>query len=362
MIKIDNDIKNLKLEVLERVAKLAFDGDLDADHLAQIPFEMIPTTRPRFRCCVYKAREILSQRTRMATGKLPTGVEDHGAVISVIPSACEGCPINRYRVTENCQRCLAKKCQEACPFGAISMKTRSPIIFGFHPSAQKCSAEAARIVRDASIAAGAPEDCIQWIEHPAIEATNTLMNHPGISMVLATGGSGMVKAAYSTGKPALGVGPGNVPCYIHKSCDLKRAATDLMLSKTFDNGMICASEQAVIVDKEIAAAFEAFMKENNCYFVRSDEERDKLAAHVINLQKGAVNAAIVGQSAYEIAKGAGIEVDPATKILLARDVYKRQCQGRPLPHQRPGIGPGDAGRRGSGQLPRPPARALPVRF
>ena len=128
MIKIDNDIKNLKLEVLERVAKLAFDGDLDADHLAQIPFEMIPTTRPRFRCCVYKEREILSQRTRMATGKLPTGVEDHGAVISVIPSACEGCPINRYRVTENCQRCLAKKCQEACPFGAISMTGKGAYI------------------------------------------------------------------------------------------------------------------------------------------------------------------------------------------------------------------------------------------
>ena len=128
MIKIDNDIKNLKLEVLERVAKLAFDGDLDADHLAQIPFEMIPTTRPRFRCCVFKEREILSQRTRMATGKLPTGVEDHGAVISVIPSACEGCPINRYRVTENCQRCLAKKCQEACPFGAISMTGKGAYI------------------------------------------------------------------------------------------------------------------------------------------------------------------------------------------------------------------------------------------
>ncbi|MBC8527945.1 bifunctional acetaldehyde-CoA/alcohol dehydrogenase [Christensenellaceae bacterium NSJ-44] len=199
----------------------------------------------------------------------------------------------------------------------ICMKTRNPIIFGFHPSAQGCSAEAARIVRDAAIKAGAPEDCIQWIEHPAIEATNALMNHPGVSMVLATGGAGMVKAAYSTGKPALGVGPGNVPCYIHKSANLKRAATDLMLSKTFDNGMICASEQAVIVDKEIAADFEAFMKENKCYFV-NDEERPKLEKYVINLEKGAVNAAIVGKSAYEIAKGAGLKVDPDTKILLAR--------------------------------------------
>ena len=99
----------------------------------------------------------------------------------------------------------------------IALKTRNPIVFAFHPSAQKCSAEAARIVRDAAIAAGAPENCVQWIEHPSIEATGLLMNHPGIAIVLATGGAGMVKAAYSTGKPALGVGPGNVPSYIENS-------------------------------------------------------------------------------------------------------------------------------------------------
>ena len=99
----------------------------------------------------------------------------------------------------------------------IALKTRNPIVFAFHPSAQKCSAEAARIVRDAAIAAGAPENCVQWIEHPSIEATGLLMNHPGIAIVLATGGAGMVKAAYSTGKPALGVGPGNVPSYIEKT-------------------------------------------------------------------------------------------------------------------------------------------------
>ncbi len=98
----------------------------------------------------------------------------------------------------------------------IALKTRNPIVFAFHPSAQKSSAEAARVVRDAAIAAGAPENCIQWIEHPSIEATSMLMNHPGIAIVLATGGAGMVKSAYSTGKPALGVGPGNVPAYIEK--------------------------------------------------------------------------------------------------------------------------------------------------
>ena len=108
----------------------------------------------------------------------------------------------------------------------ICAKTRNPIIFGFHPSAQKCSVAAAKVVRDAAIKAGAPENCIQWIEYPSVEATNKLMNHPGVSLILATGGSGMVKAAYSAGKPALGVGPGNVPCYIEKSANLERACTD----------------------------------------------------------------------------------------------------------------------------------------
>src|SRR5699024_520402 len=131
----------------------------------------------------------------------------------------------------------------------ISMKTRNPIIFGFHPSAQECSSESAKVLRDAAIEAGAPEDCIQWIETPSLDATQALMSHRGVSLILATGGSGMVESAYSMGKPALGVGPGNVPCFIEKTANIKRATTDLMLSKSFDNGMICASEQAVILDK-----------------------------------------------------------------------------------------------------------------
>ena len=199
----------------------------------------------------------------------------------------------------------------------IAIKARNPIVFGFHPSAQKCSVEAAKIVRDAAIAAGAPENCIQWIETPSIEATNALMNHPNVSMVLATGGSGMVKAAYSTGKPALGVGPGNVPCYIEKSADVERACNDLMLSKTFDNGMICASEQAVIVDKEISAQFEKYMKENSCYFLNEEETR-KVSDYVIIKEKGSVNAAVVGKPAAWIAKNAGVTVPDDTKILIAK--------------------------------------------
>lgn len=198
----------------------------------------------------------------------------------------------------------------------ICTKSRNPIIFGFHPSAQKCSAEAARVLRDAAIKAGAPENCIQWIEVPSVEATNALMNHPGVALVLATGGSGMVKAAYSTGKPALGVGPGNVPCYIEKSAKLERACTDLMLSKTFDNGMICASEQAVIVDKEISKDFERIMKDNSCYFL-NQEEIDKVSAYVINSEKQAVNPAVVGMPAAWIAEKAGVKVPADTKILIA---------------------------------------------
>ncbi len=198
----------------------------------------------------------------------------------------------------------------------IAVKTRNPIIFGFHPSAQHCSAEAARVVRDAAIAAGAPEHCIQWIQVPSVEATGALMNHPGVATVLATGGTGMVRAAYSTGKPALGVGPGNVPCYIEKTADLHRACTDLMMSKTFDNGMICASEQCVIVDKEIALSFEEYMTANNCHFLTKDETK-KLTAYMFPTPGKGVFADAVGKTASWIAAQAGFTVPEMTKILIA---------------------------------------------
>ena len=199
----------------------------------------------------------------------------------------------------------------------ICAKSRNPIIFGFHPSAQQSSVKAAQILREAAIKAGAPENCIQWIEYPSIEATSALMNHPLVSLILATGGAGMVRAAYSCGKPALGVGPGNAPCYIEKTANVNRACTDLMLSKTFDNGMICASEQAVVVDNEIHEQFENYMKENNCYFL-NEEEIKKVSDFVINSEKGAVNPVVVGQSAKWIAEQAGVGVPDKTKILIAR--------------------------------------------
>ena len=201
----------------------------------------------------------------------------------------------------------------------IAAKTRNVIIFGFHPSAQQCSVRAAEIVREAAIKAGAPENCILWIEEPSILATSTLMNHPGVDLILATGGTGMVKAAYSCGKPALGVGPGNVPCYIDKTAKLKTSVNDLVLSKSFDNGMICASEQSVIVDREIHEEFERLMKEAGCYFL-SDEETQKLRNSMFIEEKGcALNADIVGKSPYVIAKGAGIEIPQDTKVLVLHE-------------------------------------------
>ncbi len=198
----------------------------------------------------------------------------------------------------------------------IAMKTRNPIIFGFHPSAQKCSAEAARIVYEAARKAGAPENCIQWIDRPSVEATGALMAHPGVATILATGGPGMVKAAYSHGKPALGVGPGNVPCFIEKSADIHRACTDLMMSKTFDNGMICASEQAVIVEEPVAKEFESYMKQNNCYFL-SEAEVEKLTKYMFPDPNKGVFAPLVGKSANWIAEQAGLKVPEKTKILIA---------------------------------------------
>jgi acetaldehyde dehydrogenase/alcohol dehydrogenase len=199
----------------------------------------------------------------------------------------------------------------------ISAKTRNPIIFAFHPSAQHCSKESARVLYEAAIANGAPKNCIQWITAPSLEATSALMNHPNVSLILATGGSGMVKAAYSAGKPALGVGPGNVPCYIEKTADVKRACTDLMLSKTFDNGMICASEQAVIVDKEIKDEFESFMKYNNCHFL-TKEETKKVTDYMFPLPSRKLNSKVVGNSAFQIALDSDVKVNPNTKILLAK--------------------------------------------
>ncbi|HET9517864.1 MAG TPA: bifunctional acetaldehyde-CoA/alcohol dehydrogenase [Actinoplanes sp.] len=204
----------------------------------------------------------------------------------------------------------------------LALKTRNPIVFAFHPNAQRCSAEAAQVVRDAAIAAGAPEHCVQWIEEPSLEATGVLMNHPGVACILATGGNAMVKAAYSAGKPALGVGAGNVPAYVHATADVGRAVHDVVLSKTFDNGMICASEQAVILDTTIYDEAIAGFERLHAH-VATPAEKQKLERFIFppdannaNCAGEKLNAAVVGKSAAWIAEQAGFTVPADTSILL----------------------------------------------
>jgi acetaldehyde dehydrogenase / alcohol dehydrogenase len=198
----------------------------------------------------------------------------------------------------------------------ISLKTRNPIIFAFPRYAQKCCTIAAQLLRDAALKAGAPESCIQWIETPSHEAFQALMIHPKVSLILATGGPNLVKAAYSSGKPALGVGAGNVPAYIEKSAKIKRAVNDIILSKTFDNGMICASEQALVIDQEIYDEVRKEFVSNHCYFL-NDEERHLVEQVVIDSKQAALNPMIVGLPALMIAKMAGVNVPVNTKILIA---------------------------------------------
>ena len=200
----------------------------------------------------------------------------------------------------------------------IAAKTRNVIVFGFHPSAQNCSVRAAEILREAAVKAGAPENCILWIPEPSVMATSMLMHHPDVNLILATGGTGMVKNAYSCGKPALGVGPGNVPCIIEKTAKLKTSVNDLVMSKAFDNGMICASEQAVLVEKEIYQEFEDLMRKAGCYFV-SPEEKEKLKDVMFEYVDGRgdkLKSHIPGKSPYEIAETAGFEIPKDTKILV----------------------------------------------
>ena len=193
----------------------------------------------------------------------------------------------------------------------LCLKTRNAILISPHPRAKKCTAEAARIVYEAAVKAGAPEGIIGCIEYPSLELTGELMHEADI--ILATGGPGMVHAAYSSGKPALGVGAGNTPVIIDETADIKLAVSSIIHSKTFDNGMICASEQSVTVLDSIYNEVRDEFERRGCYFLKGDE-LDKVR-HTI-LINGALNAKIVGQSAYTIAKLAGVDVPEETKILI----------------------------------------------
>ncbi len=193
----------------------------------------------------------------------------------------------------------------------LALKTRNAIIISPHPRAKGCTIAAARIVLEAAVAAGAPEGIISWIDVPSLELTNEVMKNADI--ILATGGPGMVKAAYSSGKPALGVGAGNTPVIIDDTADIKMAVSSIIHSKTFDNGMICASEQSVTVLEKVYDEVRKEFELRGCYFLKPAEIEKVRKTIIIN---GALNAKIVGQSAYTIAKLAGVEVPETTKIII----------------------------------------------
>lgn len=199
----------------------------------------------------------------------------------------------------------------------ISLKTRNGIIFSPHPRAKHSTNDAAKLVLDAAVAAGAPKDIIGWIDEPSVELSNALMKHEGIALILATGGPGMVKAAYSSGKPAIGVGAGNVPVVIDETADIKRAVASVLMSKTFDNGVVCASEQAVIVMDEVYDEVKERFATHKAH-VLSKADADKVRK--VLLIDGALNAKIVGQPATKIAEMAGVKVPADTKILVGEGI------------------------------------------
>ncbi|MCF7929560.1 MAG: bifunctional acetaldehyde-CoA/alcohol dehydrogenase [Spirochaetales bacterium] len=195
----------------------------------------------------------------------------------------------------------------------LALKTRNGIIFSPHPRAKACTIEAAKVVLDAAVRAGAPEGIISWIEEPSIEASQQLMTHSKITTILATGGPGMVKAAYSSGKPALGVGSGNTPAIIDETADIRTAVSSILMSKTFDNGMICASEQAVVAVGSVYEAVKKEFRRQGAYLLNA-KERNALGNVLV--KDGKLNGAIVGQPAVRIAELAGIDVPEDTKVLI----------------------------------------------
>jgi len=198
----------------------------------------------------------------------------------------------------------------------IALKGGNVICFAFHPKAQKCSVAAAQLMLDAAIAAGAPADCIQWVTDPSIEATDSLMKHPDVSMVIATGGGAMVKAAYSSGHPALGVGPGNVPVFIEKTANLAMAIPDIIASKTFDNGTICSSDQSVIFDDQMVAEKALQLFKDNGAYLCNEEEKAKLVAVMFDKERGVPAMAIIGKNPQIIAELAGFSVPAGVKLLM----------------------------------------------
>ncbi|WP_281672042.1 acetaldehyde dehydrogenase (acetylating) [Pseudoramibacter alactolyticus] len=199
----------------------------------------------------------------------------------------------------------------------IAIKAGNAIVFSPHPNALRCILETVKVIRQAIAEAGGDENLVSCISIPTMQATDTLMKHPIVSMILATGGSAMVRAAYSSGTPAIGVGPGNGPCYIEKTADIQASVAQIMASETFDNGTICASEQSVVCDDDIAAEVQREMIKQGAYFL-DDQEYKQLGRFILRAN-GTMNPMIVGRSAQKIAELAGLSIPEGTKVLVAKE-------------------------------------------
>ncbi len=197
-----------------------------------------------------------------------------------------------------------------------ALKGRNTIVLSPHPHAVRCTAEAARVMAEAAVKEGAPENCVGWMDEVTIEGTTELMRHRGTSLILATGGAGLVRAAYSSGKPAFGVGPGNVPAFIERTADVAKAVQDVLAGKTFDHGVLCSSEQALVCDQPLETQVVELLQKEGAYFL-NQEETQRLN-ELIQLPTGNLNPAIVGKAPQEISRMAGFDVPPAVRCLMGR--------------------------------------------
>jgi len=213
----------------------------------------------------------------------------------------------------------------------IALKTRNAIIFSPHPRAKKCTIEAAKVIKAAAEKAGAPEGLIGWIDEPSMELSNHIMTHKKIALILATGGPGMVKAAYSSGRPAIGVGAGNTPALMDETADVKMAVNSILMSKTFDNGVVCASEQSVIVHKSLYEEVKKEFTERGALLLTKDQT-DKLRKVILDPERGTINPGIVGQRASKIAEIAGFSVPEETKVLIGE--VKEISHSEPMAHEK----------------------------
>lgn len=339
---LDKDLSSIQeARDMVRKAKLAYDSfaGASAEEIDKILRAMVKT--------IVENAEYLA---RMTVEETKYGVLEHKVIKNLFASRDVYEAIKNIKTTGILREDKENKVIEAAtPVGVVlgivpttnptstiihntlcAVKAGNAIVFSPHPKAVKSSVATAVLLHDAAVKAGAPAGLVACLSQSTMEASDALMHHPDVSVIVATGGSAMVKAAYSAGKPALGVGPGNVPAFIERSADIRQAVQDIMTSKTFDNGMICASEQAIIADAPVKEQVVAELKRQGGYFL-SPEETKKVSAIVMTPRCG-MNAAWVGQTAVAIAAKAGIAVPQDTKILIAPlDGYGAEY---PLSHEK----------------------------